>query len=244
MLIYDKVCTSKKEKSATMLLLGGMIAGIYIAIGALCSQIATAAGMSRVISSALFPVGLIMVVLMGAELFTGNCLLLAGLLSGTLELKDVTKNWMLVYLGNLIGSFLFANTVIFCRIHNMFDGKLSEVMLSAYSSKLDQAAGVLVFKGILCNVLVCTAVWMAIHADNYAGKILSAFIPTFIFVYLGMEHSVANMYFLPVAVLTGGTVETPYILIIRQILIVTFGNIIGGVLVAAWQYFNETDNHP
>lgn len=241
MLIYDKVCTLKKQKSATMLLLGGIFAGMYIAIGALCSQIAAAAGMSRVVSSALFPVGLIMVVLMGAELFTGNCLLPAGLLSGTLDLKDVTKNWLLVYLGNFIGSFLFANTVIFCGIHNMFDGELSEIMLSAYSSKLDQAAGVLIFKGILCNILVCTAVWMAIHADNYAGKILSAFIPTFVFVYLGLEHSVANMYFLPVAVLTGGTLETPYILIIRQILIVTVGNIIGGILVAVWQYCNSHD---
>lgn len=230
---YNKVAKAKASKSVLQLFIGGIFAGMFIAFGGICSQMISAEGLPKALSALTFSVGLIMVIYTGTELFTGNCLLFSSVFDGAIKWTDLTRNWICVYLGNLVGSLLFAGSVCYVGMPKMFNGKLQEIMMSAYSAKLDQTASVLFIKGIFCNILVCLAVWCAIHIPEAAGKAIAAAVPVFVFVYCGFEHSVANMFFLPVAVFSGGVDHMiPWVMIARQIIIVTAGNIIGGLIVS------------
>lgn len=233
---YNKIAVSKTDKIWSQLVISGTLAGFFIGLGGLCSQMVTAEGMPKALSALVFSVGLIMVVLSGSELFTGNCMMFSAVCTGAVRIKDVIRNWFYVYLGNLLGSVILAISVNLMKLPSMFNGKLEEIMLSAYSAKLDQSMGMLVMKAVFCNILVCMAVWYAIHSENTISKIMSCAIPVFVFVYCGFEHCVANMYFLPAAAFTYKTVMTPWILIIWQILVVTAGNVLGGIIISLFLY--------
>ena len=218
--MYLAAAKKKCAKSSGRLFVEGILAGALIALGGYGSQLIAAAGLPKVVSAAVFPVGLIMVVLTGSELFTGNCLLAGPAWTHEIAWKDLGRVWILSYLGNLAGALLTAGSVF---VTGMSDA-LVQTAQSAAAAKTAMGIPEMLVRAFLCNLLVCIAVWTAIQAQETSGKILAAFVPVFTFVLLGFEHSIANMYFLPV----GGAPVAPSVF---QIAVVTLGNILGGSVI-------------
>lgn len=160
-----------------------------------------------------------MVIIGGAELFTGNCLTITEWIDGTTSFPALMKRWAKIYLANFIGAML---VVLTCGIHADVSQKLNLTFTQAF------------FEGIWCNVLVCMAVIMARKADSTAGKVLVTVFPVWLFVACGFEHSIANMYFIPSAIMAGTATWAEFI---ANIIPVTLGNVVGGVLIgyAYWR---------
>ncbi len=206
----------------------GILAGAFIAFGAYGSQIASLYG-TKVVSSLVFPIGLTMVILTGSELFTGNSLMSMSVMDGRNTIRAVLKNWVFVYLGNLAGSLLVA-----AAAGMVSSGDLALVMKSAASAKASLPVTQMVVKGILCNILVCMAVYCQTACEEPAGKIPALYLPTFLFVLSGFEHSIANMYFIPAGIIAGASGIFTGMLV--NLLFVTVGNIIGGILISFLLY--------
>ena len=244
---YNAVAKNKVSGTPAKLFVSGMFAGAFIAFGALCSQIAGADTSLRVWQAAVFPIGLVMVVLVGAELFTGNNLLAYGVCSKAITAGQMFRNWVFVYLGNLAGSLFVAFLAVYGGTGGLLGGAVGEVMISAAVSKCGLSVPQMIMRGILCNILVCIAVWNAIKADNTAGKVLAAFLPTFAFVLCGFEHCIANMYFIPAGMMAAGMyggAEVSAGGALVNIVFVTVGNVIGGALICAcglW-FIGKKDN--
>ncbi len=242
---YINLAKAKTAQVWWKTLILAALAGAFIALGA---AVATVAGsgftgaQASLIKAAVFPLGLILVVICGAELFTGNCLLIAPLLQREVKVKGVLKNLGLVYLGNLLGAVLIALLVVGGKAYTDA-AALSAVSAAAAKCNLNFGYGVL--RGILCNILVCLAVWGAMASKNAVGKILFVYMPVFAFVACGFEHSVANMFYLsagllaqPVYGLTADGLNIGYSLL-NGLLAPTIGNIIGGALIgiAYWAVY-------
>ena len=259
----------KAKLSVFQLLLRGFMAGAYIAIGAaLCTVCGTgfAGGAKSLVSGAVFPVGLIAIVLTGAELFTGDCMLvpMAALMKKT-SWKSVLRVWVWVYVGNLIGSVFYAYLMAVGPFVTGAEGALginafgiNAVNIAAAKTLTYRTAGgwglwSCFWKAIGCNYLVNIAILLAICADNVVGKFFGIWFPIMAFVASGFEHCVANMYFLPAGMLLihghpeviselGGLL-THYGTIgvadmwFWNLLPATFGNIVGGFLFVACFYF-------
>ena len=233
---YATTAKAKTTLPIWKMILSGIFAGFFIALGGLGSQVAaTAIGgtAGKLIGACVFPVGLFLVVTVGVELFTGNCLLVAPWFgNGERPVKGVgiLKNWLFVYLGNFIGGLLLALAVVYSNMDKMFDGALGSTMMGAAASKMAIDPVEAVIKAILCNVLVCLAVWVAMGSSSLGGKAIAVFAPVMLFVLCGFEHSVANMYFIPTGLFLGaeGSVGS---FLINNLLPVTIGNIFGGAVI-------------
>ena len=222
---YDAIGRMKTGLPTWKMFLFGMYAGAFIALGALGSQIAgTVSG--RLAGAFVFPVGLTMVLLVGVELFTGNCLLSIPLCNGTVSSGGVLRNWAVVYLGNFVGSLLVALAAVY---GGALSGDIAAVAMKAAETKTSLSVAQALIRGVMCNVLVCLAVWMASLAGELAGKILALYLPTMLFVLCGFEHSVANMYFIPAGMLLGANV-TPSQFLWNNLFFVTIGNVLGGAV--------------
>ena len=187
---------------------------------------------ARLINGMLFPFGLIMVVFTGAELFTGNCLLLMPLLRGAVTGGRVLRNWLLVYAGNFFGSLLIAFLAAQCGV---LDG-IADAVVGTAVTKAALPTAVAFLRGVLCNFLVCLAVWMAFCARSAGGKMVSLFGPIFLFVLCGFEHSVANMYYIPAGIFLAGNGELSWLDLLRNLLPVTLGNLVGGCALGGILY--------
>lgn len=237
---YNEIALKKGGLPFRKSFAAAFFAGMFIAFGALCSQIASvefAACGGKFAAAAVFPIGLIMVVLVGAELFTGNSLMAYSVYDRVLGKGALLKNWGIVYLGNLVGSLFLVNLVIWGGTYRLFAGRLMKGMVAAAEMKASLPPCEMFVRAIGCNILVCVAVWCAIKAKGTAGKIIATFLPVFAFVYCGFEHSIANMYFIPVGmatqVVSGGDLTIPFSGLFQNLLWVTLGNIVGGALVVA-----------
>lgn len=217
-----------------------VLAGAFIAFGAALST-AAASGRSgmdaALVKGAVFPVGLILVVVCGAELFTGNNLLLLPALNRDIKPSAMFKNWGIVYGGNLIGGVLIAVLVVFGGVMGDADGSIVQACIATAANKCNMDFGSILLRGILCNMLVCLAVWASTACKNQGEKILAVYLPVFAFVVLGFEHSVANMYYLSAGLITGARfsitvagLNIGYALL--NLLAATLGNMIGGCLIA------------
>ena len=217
-----------------------VLAGAFIAFGAALST-AAASGRSgmdaALVKGAVFPVGLILVVVCGAELFTGNNLLLLPALNRDMMPSAMFKNWGIVYGGNLIGGVLIAVLVVFGGVMGDADGSIVQACIATAANKCNMDFGSILLRGILCNMLVCLAVWASTACKNHGEKILAVYLPVFAFVVLGFEHSVANMYYLSAGLITGARfsitvagLNIGYALL--NLLAATLGNMIGGCLIA------------
>ena len=258
--ILDKVSASGEFKATApvwKLLLLGILAGAYIAFGAQASQMASfglvaeasTVGLGKLVSGAVFPVGLMLVVLCGAELFTGNCLMITGLLDRRFSLQAMLRNWLIVYVGNFIGSMLIVLMVNFSGLLETGGGMLGAAVVKTAVSKCGLSFAKAILLGIMCNWMVCLAVWMATGAQNSIGKIFSIWFCIGLFVLSGFEHSVANMYFIPAGMIAAGNesfvqmagVDTAGLgvssFIIKNLLPVTIGNILGGGLFVGCAYW-------
>ena len=218
----------------------GMLAGVYIGFGADVFVLATSAGgdpfqsmVAKLIGAALFPVGLMMVILCGAELFTGNNLLALALMDRKITAGKMLKNWAVVYIGNLIGSVLLA---FLLAKSGLFADAAGERAMAVAAAKTSMPFMPALIRGVLCNILVVLACWMQAGAKDLAGKILAIWFPIMMFVFAGFEHSVANMTYIPLGIFLGADV-TWGAFFLANLLPVTVGNIIGGACVIPFAYF-------
>ncbi len=225
------------------------LAGAFVALGALFFTITMttsttgqppAFGLMRVAGGITFSLGLILVVVGGAELFTGNNLIAMAWASGRVTTQQVMRNWGWVYLGNLVGAVGTAALVWLAGVHSMSDGAVGETMVQIARSKIALDPVSAVARGILCNVLVCLAVWLCMGARSVTDKILATVFPITAFVACGFEHSVANMYFLPIGVALAAGTSAPLSVAdaVSNLALVTLGNVLGGTILVALVYWS------
>lgn len=230
---------AKSQLQSFPLLLLSVLAGAYIALGALLYTLVVAdssfgAGPTRLLGGLVFSLGLVLVVIAGAELFTGNALMVVSWLDRKISGKLLLRNWVIVYFDNFIGALLIAVLVVLSGILN--PETLATKMTEIAEAKLDLSATEALFRGVLCNMLVCLAVWMSFAARTVTGKVAVILLPIAAFVGIGFEHSVANMYVFPVSMI-GGFIDWNLTGAFLNLLFVTIGNIIGGGLLVAAVYW-------
>ena len=244
--IIESTCgisRSKVEGTTLHLLVLGFLAGAYIAFGGAVA-IATGkgisapgfAGLSKLIFGGTFPVGLMLVVIAGSELFTGNCALVpTGCLRGVSGWGGLLRNWVLVYIGNFIGSVFLA---YLCWQANLFGKEPWLLGVQAIANgKVSMSFMQLFWRGVGCNWLVCLAVWLAVSADDISGKVWGIWFPIMAFVAIGFEHSVANMFFIPLGIFYGATTANWGNFFSVNLIPVTLGNIVGGAFFVGGIYY-------
>jgi formate transporter len=188
------------------LLMLGLLAGAFIGLGC-CLYLLVLADASlpwavaRVLGGVVFSLGLLLVIVAGAELFTGNNLLAMAWAEGRIGTGDVLRNWAWVALANLVGSVLLAVLVFLAQVPELHAGALGRQALRLVAAKQAMPGGVALFKGVLCNVLVCLAVWMAMGGRTLVDKAVAVVPPVTAFVALGAEHCIANLFLFPLALL-------------------------------------------
>ena len=242
----------KANLSLPKMILLGILAGFFIAIGGEASSLASHnianVGLARTITGAVFPVGLMMIVLVGGELFTGNTMIVMAVMQKEATWLQYARNLVVVFFSNLVGSLIIAYLTYFSGQWNYTDGALGAYTMKIALGKVNLSFGTAFASGILCNILVCVAVLMAISAKEVAGRILAIFFPIFAFVISGFEHCVANMYYIPAGLIAktnpqyvekaeelyGITADKLNALtvggMVKNMIPVTLGNIVGGAV--------------
>jgi len=238
----------------------GILAGAFIAFAAEGSNMAAfnlfakpeTYGLGKVLAGAIFGTGLMLVMLAGGELFTGNTMILGGVLDGRIKLSAMLKNWFFVYGGNFVGSVILAYMMVHSGLFNSGANVLGGMTIKIAAYKVGLPFMSAFYLGIMCNMLVCLAVWMAYGAKDMVGKIFAIFFPIWLFITSGFEHSVANMYYIPAGILAKSNPSwvteshlTPAALanlnwgtfITNNLIPVTLGNIVGGALFVAGIYW-------
>lgn len=217
------------------------LAGAFIALGALFYTVVVTGselgfGPTRLLGGMAFSLGLVLVVIGGAELFTGNSLIVMAWADGRVETGALLRNWGLVYLGNLAGALGTVLLVHMAGTMTISGGGIAATARAIAEAKVAIPPLEAFARGILCNVLVCLAVWMCFAANSVPGKVLAIMFPISAFVALGFEHSVANMYLIPIGALqAGGTIGVGGFL--ANLLPVTAGNMLGGGGLVALVYW-------
>ena len=234
------------------MVLMGMLAGAFIAIGGAASNTAAHAienvGVARAVAGSIFGVGLMLVVFMGGELFTGNCLMITSVMDKKTTWAKSIRNLVVVWCSNFLGALIFDALLIYSGNLNYTSGLLGAYTIKVAIGKIALSPVQCITSGILCNILVCFAVLMAVAAKDIAGKIWAIFFPIWAFVICGFEHCVANMFYIPAGMLAkanpayvdkaieayGLTMEQIESLTVMNSLAnfvpVTIGNIIGGMV--------------
>lgn len=219
--------------------IASMLAGAFVGFGVLLSftigGLLGGAPYAKVVMGASFGVALSLVVMAGAELFTGNNLVMAaGCLKRTVKLRQAAVLWLVCWLGNLLGSVALA---LFYWGTGLASGDVGAFMASSAAGKMAAAPGPLFFRGLLCNMLVCLAVWCGFRCKSESGKLIMVWWCLFAFVTTGMEHSVANMTLLTVALLSPCGAVVSFGGWAYNLLVVTLGNMAGGILFLALPYY-------
>jgi formate/nitrite transporter len=230
-----------------------ILAGAFIALGALFytvtvttgNEVAVPFGLLRLAGGVTFSLGLVLVVVGGAELFTGNNLIAMAWASGRVTTQQVMRNWGWVYLGNLVGAVGTAVLVWLAGVHTMSNGAVGETMVQIARSKIALDPVSALARGVLCNVLVCLAVWLCMGARSVTDKILAILFPITAFVACGFEHSVANMYFLAIGVALAAGTSAPLSVTgaLSNLALVTLGNVLGGTVLVALVYWSVYLRH-
>ena len=252
----EEVGAAKVSMDGGRLFALAVLAGAFIAFGGIFSTVALAGtdgapwGPTRVLAGVVFSVGLVLVVVGGAELFTGNNLIVMAWAGGRVSTRAVLGNWAIVYAGNFAGALGVALAACTARLHEGGGGAVGATALAIATAKLQPGFGQAVALGILCNALVCLAVWLSYSARSTTDRILAVVPPIALFVAAGFEHSVANMYFVPFALLltqldpafVGAHAPGAHSLtwsgfVVRNLLPVTLGNVIGGTLLVGGTYW-------
>lgn len=187
------------------MILLGILAGIFIALGGAGSNVAVHdianVGLQRTLAGVIFPAGLMMIVLVGGELFTGNCMMTMAAWDKKIKWTQMLRNLVIVFFSNLIGALFVVLLVYLSGQFDYTSGKLGAYTISIAVKKITLSPYRMLLSGILCNVLVCVAILMAGAAKEVAGKVLAIFFPIWLFVISGFEHVVANMYYIPAGIL-------------------------------------------
>jgi len=247
--VVNHTAEAKRDTASKKVFVLAILAGGYIAMGSLLALVIGGAmpglaetnpGLQKFFFGAVFPLGLILCAVAGAELFTGNtAYFIPSVLSKRMSYKVPLKNWTIVYLGNFVGSLIVAYFLVY----------LTEVLMN--SPSLDSAINIAIaktsnpfyktfLKGIACNWMVALAMWLAYAAKDITGKILGIWFPVMAFVAMGFEHCVANMFFIPVAIFHGADI-TWMDFIVKNLIPATLGNIVGGALFVGTAYWYAYD---
>jgi len=237
---YLNTAKSKIANKPLKTFILAVLAGIFISLAGILSVVVSISidnySIAKILSALVFPVGLILVILMKTELFTGNSLLVIPLLNKDIKLKELLKNWLIVYLGNLFGALLISLLIINTPLKNIIASSFIKITNTKISLNITSA----IILGILCNFLVCLAVFLASNAKSIGEKVIVIFLPIFTFVALSFEHSVANMSYLSLGYLLDNSIKISHILL-KNLIPVTIGNIIGGGLLAIIIYYLRKD---
>lgn len=248
----EKVGVKKANLPLMASLMLAVIAGGSIGLGALYYTVVVSdAGLSfaaaRVMGGLVFSLGLVIVIVGGAELFTGNNLIVMAWASGHVSTRQMLRNWAVVYFGNLVGAIGLVVLVFLSHHLEMNGGRVGLSILNTAVAKIQPDFVTLFFKGVLCNLLVCLAVWLAYAGRSVTDKIVALVFPVSAFIAAGFEHCVANMYFLPLAWLMASTGNVPAGFdasaltvagIVHNLVPVTLGNIVGGAGLVGAMYWS------
>lgn len=244
---YVEICVHKVRLTALKMVVLGMLAGMFISLAGIAATVISVTilnpTVARLLSAAIFPAGLAMVLIAGSELFTGNTLIVMALLEKKVTLPQMLKNWFFVLLGNTIGALFISALVVYGHTPSLFQKELAGAMVSIAQTKASLSFADAFIRGILCNILVCLAVWMSFAAKHVEGKVMISYFPIFIFVLCGFEHSIANMYYLFAGLFTQSEYQilaeglTLSNAILKNLLPVTLGNIVGGSCVVGFGYW-------
>jgi formate transporter len=223
----------------------GVLAGAFIAFGSLFYLVAVTDsglgyGIERIVGGICFSLGLILVVVAGAELFTGNNLIVIAWADRKITWLQLLRNWGLVFVANFVGAAATAVIVDLSGIMGSHDGALGETAVRVAAAKTALPFGAAFLRGLLCNALVCLAVWLAMAAHSVSGKILAIIFPIAAFVAIGLEHSVANMFLIPLGLLVAPDAGVAGLTIgglAGNLIPVTLGNIVGGSVFVALVYY-------
>ncbi|MCY6485777.1 formate/nitrite transporter family protein [Clostridium aestuarii] len=233
------------EKPTKEIFIGGILAGIFVSLAAVTSVTVCCDmnsyfgnGFTKLIFGIVFSLGLILIVLSGSELFTGSNLYIVPIYKNKKYIKKLFTNWILVYISNLIGALI----VIYLILHTgIFDDKsISTYMINITKSKLNLTISQAFIRGILCNFLVCLAVRVGESSDEVSGKIIGFIYVIGAFVINSFEHSIANMFFIPMGIILGaneGIYFSWQTFILKNLLPVTLGNIVGGAFLVGTVYY-------
>ena len=256
----EQAGVAKANKGTVQLFILGILAGAFIAFGGLfCLNTVTGGselpyGVNKLLGGLVFSLGLILVVVAGAELFTGNNLIIMAWASRKISFLQLLRNWVIVYIGNFVGSVAVAGMVFLSGHYRFASGQVGLTALKVANSKSGLGLVEAVFLGILCNILVCLAVWLTMSGRSTTDKIMAIIFPITAFVAAGFEHCVANMYFLPFGWLIKTAAPTSFWTdigmqasdfanltignaLLHNLLPVTLGNIIGGALLVGGIYW-------
>ena len=247
----ESIGVAKAYLPALPTLMLGMVAGGFIGLGALyytliVSDAQLSFGIARLLGGVAFSLGLILVVIAGAELFTGNNLLVMAWADRKITSRELLRNWTLVYIANAVGAIGLAVVVYFSHHADMNQGAVGLAYLKIAAAKTSMPFVEAFFKGVLCNLLVCLAVWIALAGHTVTDKVLAIVFPISAFVAAGFEHSVANMYFIPLGIFLKGkglaadgvrTESLDWSGFAGNLLPVTLGNIVGGSVMVALVYY-------
>ena len=238
----EKVGVKKANLPFLVSFMLAIVAGGGIGFGALYYTIVVSDptlsfATARVVGGLVFSLGLMLVLIGGAELFTGNNLIVMAWASGKVSTRTMLRNWVIIWVGNFVGALGLMVLVYFSHHLDMNDGRIGLSVLNTAAGKIRPDGATLFVKGILCNVLVCAAVWLAYAGRSVTDKMVAVILPISAFIAAGFEHCVANMYFLPLAWLLVQTGHTPANFdaslitisgIVHNLVPVTLGNIVGG----------------
>jgi formate/nitrite transporter len=258
---YVTIGITKTQHPIVKMFTLAIMAGLFISLAGVGSMLVPVtvigtplASFGRVISAAVFPAGLAMILLAGSELFTGNCLIIISVLEREVKLRAMLKNWFFVYTGNFVGGIIIAAISVFSGTFSLFNDAAAVGVIHNAVTKVNLTFGEVFLRGILCNFLVCIAVWMSNAAKDVVGKLMAMFLPIMLFVLSNYEHSIANMFFLPaglfalevdahalayiaeygaapIGTLTWGSI------FVRNLIPSTLGNIFGGMVLVGVVYW-------
>ncbi|MEM7167668.1 MAG: formate/nitrite transporter family protein [Planctomycetota bacterium] len=238
----ESMGVAKAQASTPTLLALAVLAGAFISLGGLfylvvVTQSELGLGITRLLGGISFSLGLILVVVGGAELFTGNNLLAMAWASGLIDLRAVLRNWALVYVGNVLGCLATVAFVVLSGVGSLGGDAVLQKAVAVATSKTDLSLSEAFARGVLCNALVCLAVWLAMGGRSVTDKVLGVVFPVAAFVAIGLEHSIANWFFLPLGIALGGAEAVSLTGAVWNLTAVTAGNIIGGTLLVASVYW-------
>lgn len=263
----EQIGAAKASMSAVKTFVLAILAGSFIALGAVFFTVVTTGvnipfGIARLLGGVVFSLGLVLVLIAGAELFTGNNLIVMAWANKKVSTKLLLRNWALVFPGNFIGALFIVVLILLAQQYNMNDGELGLNIMKLAAAKCRLGFVQAVASGVICNILVCLAVWLCFSATSSSARIMCIILPVSAFVAAGFEHSIANMYFVPVAILLQQYGSQQFLILLHEsgidysavtwhnfilhnLLPVTIGNIIGGaglVGLVYWFVYLKKDN--
>lgn len=249
--LVENVGVHKANLPILQLVVLGVLAGAFIAFGAMFFTLSITGsplgfGPTRLIGGLVFSLGLILVIIAGAELFTGNNLIVMAWADRKVTTGQLLRNWVIVYIANFVGAAATAVMIVWSGTLGLSDGAVANTATAIAEAKVAAPWLEAFVRAILCNALVCLAIWLSMSAHRVTGKILAIIFPISAFVALGFEHSVANMYFLPLGWMLGADGVTVGA-IFANLLPVTLGNIVGGSIFVAlvyWLVYLRPENPP